>query len=34
MVNMVRSVGGYEVVTHVASCFLQMFVWERFWWWL
>lgn len=28
--NVVRSVGRYDIVTHVDSCFLQMFVWEPF----
>lgn len=28
--NMVWSVRRYNVVTHVKSCFLRMFLWERF----
>lgn len=28
--NIVRSVGHYDVRTHVKTCFLQMFLWERF----
>lgn len=30
LTSVVRSMRSFDVVTHVVSCFLQMFFWERF----